>query len=167
MKTPIVDLFWKKIKKTPKCWTWETATSNGYGSFTSGKKLGYGTLPHRIAWTLLKGPIPAGLTIDHLCRIKTCVNPAHLDPVTMKINTLRGISPIARQAKQTYCIHGHPLFGNNLKLVSRRNRIWRRCVTCSRLNSNDRYYKNKIGGKNGNTRIKHGGCKQNHNAKNQ
>lgn len=66
-------------------------------------------LAHRLAYEILVGPVPAGLTLDHLCRNRACMNPAHLEPVTMRANVLRGEAPAARQARRTHCRHGHPL----------------------------------------------------------
>jgi len=63
---------------------------------------------HRIAYEFALGPIPDGLTLDHLCRNTICCNPAHLEPVTLRVNTLRGTSPIADNARKTHCKNGHP-----------------------------------------------------------
>jgi hypothetical protein len=63
---------------------------------------------HRYVYERLVGPIPAGMTLDHLCRNRACVNPAHLEPVTGPENTRRAV------ALQTHCLRGHPLSGPNL-----------------------------------------------------
>lgn len=63
---------------------------------------------HRASYELFVGPIPDGLTIDHLCRTTLCVNPLHLEPVTMRENVLRGTSFAAQNAKKTHCLRGHP-----------------------------------------------------------
>lgn len=76
----------------------------------AGKK----ELAHRSLFLAYGGPIAAGLVIDHLCRNRACVNPWHLEPVTNKINLLRGVGFVARQAKQTHCKRHHPLSGENL-----------------------------------------------------
>lgn len=66
------------------CWLW-TGSVNGKGYGTYGH-----WMAHRLAWTLLKGPIPPGMTIDHTCRTQLCVNPRHFDVVTRKHNNQRG-----------------------------------------------------------------------------
>jgi hypothetical protein len=77
----------KKIDASTDCWTWTGAkTSTGYGSF--GYQ-GRTWSTHRLAYELLVGPIPDGLTIDHLCRNKPCCNPSHLEPVTIRENQRR------------------------------------------------------------------------------
>ena len=81
---------------------------------------------HTYAWELANGPIPAGLQLDHLCRVGLCVNPAHLEPVTGRVNTLRGTSPAAVNAAKTHCINGHLLDGDNLYLEGSK----RKCRTC-------------------------------------
>lgn len=69
---------------------------------------------HRLTWEQFRGPIPEGLTIDHLCRVRHCCNPEHLDVVTQQVNVLRGNSLSARRARQTHCRRGHPLVPGNL-----------------------------------------------------
>ena len=72
---------------TKGCWIWSGPRHpSGYGSIKWGGKA---TVAHRVVYTLLKGPIPDGMVIDHLCSVKMCVNPEHLDPVTSSTNTQR------------------------------------------------------------------------------
>lgn len=66
-----------------------------------------GTGAHRVSYETFKGPIPKGLTIDHLCRNTVCINPNHLEAVTLKENILRGDSPTARHRRSTHCPKGH------------------------------------------------------------
>lgn len=122
-----------KIVPHGECWLWAGAlNSRGYSSVADGK--GGTVLAHRRAYELLVGPIPDGLTIDHLCRTKACVNPLHLEPVTGAENTRRKL------ALQTHCKHGHPLSGENLHIRVRPNGLeFRECLTCRRANSR-RYY---------------------------
>ena len=76
--------------KTP-CWFWLKATDRtGYGVKMVGGRSGKLVRAHRYYYELSKGPIPEGLTIDHLCRIRCCVNPEHMEPVTLKENSKRG-----------------------------------------------------------------------------
>lgn len=73
-------------------------TPDGYGRLQLGRKM---TLAHRAAYTLVNGPIPDGLTLDHLCRVRRCVAPLHLEPVTRAENQRRA------GAAKTHCINGH------------------------------------------------------------
>ena len=131
-----VARFWSKVNKngpvhptlgTP-CWSWtSTIDRDGYGR--SNSKVRFGTrMAHRISWMLSNGPIPNGLTIDHLCRVRNCVNPMHLEPTTNRENSLRGIGPGAINARKTHCIHGHELPEARISC----GRIKRRCLECNR-----------------------------------
>lgn len=86
------------------CWTWTAQlTPDGYGRRSKNPKSA-----HRYVYERLVGPIPEGLQIDHLCRNRACVNPAHMEPVTNWENTLRGENFIAKQVKGNTCPKGHP-----------------------------------------------------------
>ena len=105
------------------CWRWTGSISpNGYGRFNL-------IYAHRRSYELHVGPIPEGLTIDHLCRHRWCVNPAHLEPVTRGENVLRGVGPSAQHARKTHCKRGHPLSGENLRVHAR----GRECAICKRI----------------------------------
>lgn len=82
--------FLSKVTKTNTCWLWNGAkTKPGYGKmYCHQTKSVEGA--HRVAYALFVGPIPSGLDLDHLCRVRGCVNPAHLEPVTRSVNVLRG-----------------------------------------------------------------------------
>jgi hypothetical protein len=83
---------------------------------------------HRVVYEALVKPIPVGLVLDHLCRVRHCVNPAHLEPVTQRENVLRGeTAPAANKAK-THCVRGHPFSGQNL--ILRKSGV-RECRTCA------------------------------------
>lgn len=112
------------------CWLWQGRIDRaGYGRLGGSDHYG-GPLAHRVSYTLLVGPIPEGLTIDHLCRVTSCVNPSHLEPVSMRENLLR--SPLTwggRNVRKTHCKHGHPF--------DEENTYWRRsggrhCKTCTK-----------------------------------
>lgn len=79
--------FMTKVNKTESCWLWERGTNGGYGMYWFR---GRNIAAHRFAYEALVGPIPEGLELDHTCRVKRCVNPAHLEPVTHRENILRG-----------------------------------------------------------------------------
>lgn len=103
--------FWSKVDKSETCWLW-TAGRNlqGYGRFTEL----YGTrLAHRISWEMLVGPIPEWLELDHLCRTPACVRPSHLEPVTSRVNVLRGEGIPAKNAQKTHCKHNHKFTPEN------------------------------------------------------
>jgi HNH endonuclease len=130
--------FWPKVDKhgpIPEhrpdlgpCWVW-TATTNkkGYGRFNIGGKLHQA---HRVAYELLIGPVPAGLLPDHLCRNSSCVNPAHLEIVTNRENTLRGAGASASNARKTHCPKGHPYDRAN---TYRRPDGGRECRICKQV----------------------------------
>ena len=124
--TPIEKVISTHIEKIPSgCWNWTGSRNRGgYGRFT--KKYGT-TLAHRIVYEALKGPIPKGLTIDHLCRNKRCVNPEHLEPVTVRENILRGYGPVAMNKRKTHCLRGHAYSPENTKDNGPNKR---RCVIC-------------------------------------
>jgi hypothetical protein len=82
---------------------------------------------HRLYYELEKGPIPKGLTLDHLCRVRCCVNPDHLEPVTPVENVMRGESFFAKQARRTHCPQGHEYIGRNLMITRRGERKCRAC----------------------------------------
>lgn len=105
------------------CWVWDKPTLSGYGESMIN---GYATLAHRALWIFLRGPIPDGLDLDHLCRNRACVNPDHLEPVTRRVNLRRGFE--ARG-----CINGHPYHPDDFSEVRRKSGIIeRRCKICHR-----------------------------------
>jgi hypothetical protein len=109
MITP--EEFWAKIEKTDTCWLWTGIDDGrGYGKvhrWVGGQR---GTFAvHRISYEWAYGPIPAGLYIDHLCRVPRCVRPDHLEAVTNAENVLRGEGTPARNARKTHCHNGHLL----------------------------------------------------------
>lgn len=118
--------FWIKVRKTDTCWFWTAGTTHdGYGLFWFDGQTVYS---HRWAYEHQIGPIPAGLTLDHLCRNSNCVRPSHLEPVTMRENILRGNNLAAQNARKTHCSkYGHPLFGSNLYLAPDNKRYCREC----------------------------------------
>lgn len=131
---PMTDLEWARrfwgrvdVRRDGECWPWiGTRLPAGYGSYT---RHGRPIYAHRYSWEVYHGrPIPDGLTIDHLCRHPWCVNPKHLEAVTMAVNLARGDSLSAQRSRQTHCRRGHPLSGENLYQWRTR----RYCLTCRR-----------------------------------
>lgn len=121
------ERFWPKVDKSGDCWLWTASKRNGYGQLGLWKE-GRVEYAHRIAYELLVGPIPDGLVIDHLCRVRHCVNPAHMELVTRGENVRRGEGQGGRFYKpKTHCIHGHPLSGKNLYVDPTGKRVCRAC----------------------------------------
>ena len=106
------------------CWLWTGALVEGYGVLSVNGRL---TFAHRFSYEQAKGPIPAGLEIDHLCRVRCCANPDHLEPVTTRVNLLRGVGAAAINARKTHCIRGHAFKPQS---PSYEQRAWRRCHEC-------------------------------------
>lgn len=129
--TPIAERFWPKVDiPSPfHCWEWKAARAkNGYGKIGRGGH-GQGWVgAHRVSYELLRGSIPEGLQLDHLCRNRACVNPAHLEAVPCRTNLLRGVSPAAENARKDACTHGHPFDSEN----TYEWRGQRHCRTCRR-----------------------------------
>jgi hypothetical protein len=99
------DAFWAKTAETD-CIVWQGAqNTKGYGCFAVDR---VAQLAHRLAWEDVYGPIPEDMTIDHLCRVRTCVNVAHLELVTIAENNRRKKTPGGLHVGDT-CIAGHPI----------------------------------------------------------
>src|SRR5690606_28140598 len=122
------DRFWNKVNMRPDgCWEWQGARqSGGYGSFWWQGRV---QKAHRVSYEDQMGPIPEGLVLDHLCRVRHCVRPDHLEPVTQKENTLRGDTIPAHKLAKDSCPAGHPHAGDTLYVYPdgrRHCKIWRR-----------------------------------------
>lgn len=136
----IEERFWQKVAKgiSPEsCWHWQgTIDQDGYSRFWVGSRTNNSRrslLAHRLAYEWLIGPIPPKLTIDHLCNTRNCVNPAHMRPVPIGDNVLRGNSIQGQNKRKTHCKRGHPLKGRFLQVVRRGRYIERHCRECKRL----------------------------------
>ena len=122
-----------KIDATGICWMWtDKPDPLGYGRLNvQGKPL----LAHRLVWQLLVGEIPDGLTLDHLCRVRLCVNPDHLEAVPLAENKKRGASQNAVNARKTHCKRGHPFSPENTIIRPGR----RECRSCHYADNRSRY----------------------------
>lgn len=145
-RTLLEERFWAKVDRNGpvpecapdlgSCWLWIAATTyQGYGVFTV--KMADGTWKrqpaHRVSWELFCGPIPKGAVLDHLCRVKACIRPEHLDVVDVQTNTLRGVGPTSANARKTHCLHGHSEW-----MPDGRRDGWRDCRACKRIKNRER-----------------------------
>ena len=125
--------FLPKIEYQGGHWLWTASKdAKGYGQF---KLDGNKVRVHRLAYEHWIGPIPEGLQIDHLCRVKHCANPAHLEPVTSGENTRRGLAPLALAAMRsarTHCKRGHEFTPDNTYIAKAGSSQGRGCRTCKR-----------------------------------
>lgn len=114
-----------KINEETGCWKWIGAlSSGGYGDISiNGRTL----RAHRLSFLLHKGDLIKGLTLDHLCRNRSCVNPEHLEQVTYQENILRGEGICAINSRKTHCKNGHPLSGKNLHIRPNKGRDCKIC----------------------------------------
>ncbi|AKY03535.1 HNH endonuclease [Streptomyces phage Hydra] len=122
--------FWNKVSVSESgCWEWAAYRDrHGYGAFYwEGKD----RRAHRVSFSVLSRPIPDGMEIDHLCRNRSCVNPAHLEPVTQTENIDRGENHIGVNRTKTHCAQGHPLVEGNL-VLNKLKLGHRYCLTCQR-----------------------------------
>lgn len=142
---PRFDCKFTKVTHRPElgaCWEWTAARSKGGYGFYSERTSASGIATfkqryaHRYAWEKLNGPVPSGLELDHLCRVRQCVNPSHLEPVTRSENQKRSVGPVllaernrARGQQRTQCKRGHEFTpGNTFRDPSGH----RGCRTCQR-----------------------------------
>lgn len=115
--------FWRLVDKTDSCWLWTGGTVNGYGTFQIAKK---NYRAHRLSFMLIRGNIPEGKHLDHLCRVRNCVNPDHLEPVTQKENIARGEVQSAIVNRTGICKNGHSMTNVYINPSSGK----RRCRIC-------------------------------------
>jgi hypothetical protein len=127
--------FWDKVQITEGCWLWQSwIGTHGYGHYWLDHHV---RQAHRVAYELAVGPIPEGLQIDHLCRVRHCVRPDHLEAVTRLENVRRGKSGEWQRSK-THCPQGHEFTPENTRLT---REGWRQCKPC--LREADRRYRER------------------------
>lgn len=136
---------WDRIEKVTEsgCWIWMgeigKRKNEGYGKFSLHQVR---HVAHRLVYELVKGPIPDGLYPDHLCRVRCCVNPDHIELVTNRENILRGVGMGARHAKRTHCSKGHEFTPENT--IDRYDcPNARRCRICSNAIHLKKYHRTK------------------------
>lgn len=128
--TKVAQRFWAQVDKNgttehPYCWIWMgTLNHAGYGR---PRIMGRKTLAHRFAYEQMVEPIPEGLQIDHLCRNPQCVNPAHLEPVTLHENSRRGLT-WKHWAMRDRCANGHTYDEANTRWTPGGSRVCRSCA---------------------------------------
>lgn len=126
--------FWNLLRKhveiRPSCWNWRGSVNDGYAIFSvqcDRKTKWKRYRAHRFIYELMRGPVPLGLVLDHLCRNRACVNPEHLEVVPNKVNVLRGVGLTAQNARKTHCKNGHEFTPANTRFIRPRGRG---CKTC-------------------------------------
>ena len=141
----IQERFWQKVDLNGpippyapglgSCWMWTacigTGTKGGYGQFRVGLQI---KKAHRLSYEWLNGPIPEELELDHLCRVRSCVRPSHLEAVTLITNQRRGFLG-ERNRQKTHCPQGHPYDGANTRASKVGQRL---CKECHRLREHNR-----------------------------
>lgn len=128
------ELFWSKAQRQGDCLVWTGATdSSGYGNFAVwlSETKRSARSAHRVAFELVRGEIPEGCELDHLCRNILCIEPAHLDPVPHLENVRRG-KRYALYEAPTHCKNGHPFTEENTYWQKGK---WRSCRICGREHS--------------------------------
>ena len=133
-----MDRIWSRVTKTDTCWLWTGyIPADGYGRIRGVAKSGKQTklVVHRVVYEALVGPIPTGLTLDHLCRVRHCVRPDHLEPVTIGTNVLRGVGIAAVNARRTHCRRGHEFTPENTHVRKDPRGEMRRCRACDRADA--------------------------------
>lgn len=127
--TTALARFWSRVEPEPNsgCWLWSGTTYlGGYGRFTTETRSQQAA--HRWAYEHYRGPVPSGLQLDHLCRVRCCVNPDHLEAVTARVNTLRGRGRTSQNAAKTHCVRGHEFTPENTRILVTGKRNCRECL---------------------------------------
>lgn len=132
---PIERLLSNMTVQSDGCWQWRPTKRKGYGRIKIEGKF---KTAHVYCYEHFKGPVPNGLELDHLCRNRACVNPDHLEPVTRRVNVLRGDSIMSHNAAKTHCVNGHEFSPENTIIRKNGNRGCRQCKRNQANSSNER-----------------------------
>lgn len=135
---PIRERIFKHSTPEPNsgCWLWLGGIcEDGYGKMGAGRE----TLAHRLSYIEFIGPIPAHLEIDHKCRVRSCVNPAHLQLLPHAENVRRRLPYERANSKKTHCKYGHPFDDVNTFFELWRGIVMRKCRQCRNLRQRERY----------------------------
>lgn len=123
--TPQDRFMARVLKSADGCWLWQgPLNKGGYGQFYLDGQQGHA---HRAAYKMFVAPVPDGMVVDHICRVRACVNPVHLRPLTNAENVLIGVGITAKNLTKTHCKRGHELAGDNLIPNKDSKRICRTC----------------------------------------
>ena len=125
------------------CWLWRGGiTEHGYARFYRNRRI---VAAHRVSYEHWNGTLSSNLVLDHLCRNRHCVNPQHLEQVTLQENIHRGINPAAQNLRKTHCPEGHPYSGENLIIEPTKRRLndGRRCKICSQIRTRNYHNRRK------------------------
>lgn len=140
MRLNTIKVIMSKVTKTSDCWLWDGyKDKNGYGLVGVNNKV---KGVHRAVYEMLVGAVPEGFELDHLCKVRNCVNPKHLEPVTKKENCLRSDSPWAKNARKTHCLNGH-IFDELNTYYYGKGRSCRACSSARLLARKDHYNLNR------------------------
>lgn len=135
MRASAEDRLWASVDRSGECWLYvgSYVHTDGYALFYAH---GRRHMAHRFVYELLVGSIPEGHEVDHLCKVRNCVNPAHLEAVTPRVNNLRSNSVAATNATKTHCVNGHAFTPENTYIYRGKMRT---CRTCNAERVRKRY----------------------------
>ena len=138
---PVLDRLMAKVEPlSTGCWLWRGATTaGGYGKIGLGGRRAGERVAHRVTYELMVGSIPTGYDLDHLCRLRACVNPTHVEPVTRRENVRRGLWGPG-QPRTTHCRHGHEYTPDNTRQLAGGRRRCRECLRIARREYENRRY---------------------------
>ena len=132
LRVTAIDRFMASVLRVGACLVWQKHLNNGYGTFHYGargmdRKMWFA---HRWHWEHIRGPVPFGFDLDHLCRNRACVELTHLEVVTRKENVRRGTgmrNGATYQSNKTHCPSGHPYSTDNTMIGTKGERKCRQC----------------------------------------